>query len=286
MDFIRDLWASLVAGARDRTTNPLSISFVISWCLWNYKFFLILFGEVSTWEKLDAIALMYPHRPSTYCGAALLYPLLSALVYVFIYPVVSMVPIWAYRTYQIWTANLVKRVEKARVLSQADAIELTRRHEREKTELEAQLNSLSVEVRQLQNALREAEEQVKPVDEPNSVVGTSETTEPSGKATEHPISTNEASSTDPDQDVPSLDATRIKLILNLSNRSVPARAKMIADAMSQNFSLVDADLKSLQKDRLVDTSQMPGGGLGWELTPRGRKIAVRLLKDAELRRRL
>jgi ABC-type sulfate transport system permease component len=114
VDTLKDIWASLVAGVRDRTTNPLSVAFVLSWCLWNYKFFIIVFGDDSTALRLKSLEEMYPHVQETYMGAALLYPVLSAFAYVFLYPVVGMVAVWVYRKYQVTTANLVKNAERAR----------------------------------------------------------------------------------------------------------------------------------------------------------------------------
>lgn len=277
MDTLKDLWASLVAGIRDRTTNPLTISFVISWCLWNFKFFVVLFGDGTAAERLDAIAAMYPHEQSTYYGNALLYPIASALAYVFVYPVVSLAAIGAYRTYQVWTANLVKRVEKSRVLSKADATELTRIHEREKTALEEQLASLSIQVASLRRALSEAEDQASKANAevPAKVMSTASPSTPGSLELPKP-GPDAAFKLPPTAEGTTgnttLSGTERALLLKLSEWSQSVRAKSIADAMDRNYSLVDANLKSLKEKGLAEDS-----GSGWVLTQSGRTLAVKLL---------
>jgi len=132
MDALKDIWASLVSGLRDRTTNPLTVSFAFSWAVWNYKFFIVLYGDETGTEKLAAIEKLYPPVEAAWQGRAFLFPLITASFYVFLYPLIGMLAIWVYRKYQVVTSNMVKSVEKTRTLSQEEAAIITRRHERER----------------------------------------------------------------------------------------------------------------------------------------------------------
>lgn len=70
----------------DRLSNPLLGSFILSWCLWNYKFLVILFSAASvttTFKLVDSTAF-----PDTYTvfTQGLAFPMLTAMAYIFIYP--------------------------------------------------------------------------------------------------------------------------------------------------------------------------------------------------------
>lgn len=275
MDTLKDIWASLVAGVRDRTTNPLTLSFILSWSLWNYKFFVILFEDTGSAERLNAIAAMYPHEGATYLGEALLYPLASALVYVFVYPVVSMLPIGVYRKYQVWTANLVKRVEKSRVLTQAEATELTRRHEREKTTMEKEMVSHAEELTQLRNALKDAEEQISklkassPIEKPNAEPGKAQGLNLPSPAPDPNFALPTTASP-----IANLRATIAK---NLSQYTGPISLDALASNLRVNPLIVKSELHAMVKESLARDEPHRG----WSLTSDGEKLALDLLLNSE-----
>lgn len=62
MDTISDAINSVKASLYERISNPLLSSFVISWCIWNYKFVLVaLSSSMGTVQKLDYIKTsLYP----------------------------------------------------------------------------------------------------------------------------------------------------------------------------------------------------------------------------------
>ena len=81
-----DLLKSAKAQITERLASPLISSFVISWCLWNYKFFVVLFSKASVSETF---ALVNTHVfPTTWAmwGFGLIFPLLTTAIYIFGYP--------------------------------------------------------------------------------------------------------------------------------------------------------------------------------------------------------
>jgi hypothetical protein len=61
-------------------------SFVVSWCLWNYRFLVILFSDTTltqTFSQIDASCF-----PDTWAVfyRGVLFPLLTSLAYIFVYP--------------------------------------------------------------------------------------------------------------------------------------------------------------------------------------------------------
>lgn len=71
----------------ERLSSPLIGSFVISWCLWNFKFIVILLSKENVSETFRLIdTLVFPTADSVF-QRGLLYPLLSACAYIFLYPI-------------------------------------------------------------------------------------------------------------------------------------------------------------------------------------------------------
>jgi predicted transcriptional regulator len=70
----------------ERLSSPLLGAFSISWCVWNWKFLVILFSNNSattTFELVEKIA--FPDLSSVLLRGLFL-PLLTSLAYVFVYP--------------------------------------------------------------------------------------------------------------------------------------------------------------------------------------------------------
>lgn len=70
----------------ERLASPLIGSFVISWCLWNYKFLVILFSAASvsqTFRLVDSVA--FPDISSLLVKGIFL-PALTSAAYIFAYP--------------------------------------------------------------------------------------------------------------------------------------------------------------------------------------------------------
>lgn len=83
---INDLLTSAKDSIMERLASPLLGSFVLAWGLWNYKFMVILLSAASvttTFHLIDTIA--FPDLSTTLLRG-ILYPFISALGYVFVYP--------------------------------------------------------------------------------------------------------------------------------------------------------------------------------------------------------
>jgi len=83
---VDEILKSAKAQISERIASPLIGSFAISWCLWNYKFLVILFSSASvsqTFALIDTIA--FPTSWSLALNGVLL-PTLTAVAYIFAYP--------------------------------------------------------------------------------------------------------------------------------------------------------------------------------------------------------
>lgn len=170
METIKDLWASLVAYAHERGTNPLTSAFMLTWAAWNYKLFIVLFSDETSFKKFDAIAELYPRSderclltnalcmpPDAFWGGAFLYPALTTLFYVFAYPFITSWVVTFYRRQQVQIANKLKTVEGERVRTVDEVSQMVRRFENRIKHSEEEANSARQELADTRTALQAAE---------------------------------------------------------------------------------------------------------------------------------
>ncbi|MFN5166116.1 MAG: hypothetical protein ACK5JG_12330 [Pseudomonadota bacterium] len=70
----------------ERLASPLIGGFLVSWCLWNWKFLVILFSDAGVTQTFTLIhTFVFPDTASI-ITKGILYPLLTTLIYVFVYP--------------------------------------------------------------------------------------------------------------------------------------------------------------------------------------------------------
>lgn len=70
----------------ERAVSPLFGSVLISWGIWNYKFVLLVFSGIAITEKYRLIdEVLFSNWQQIYLRGAL-YPILTAIFYIFVYP--------------------------------------------------------------------------------------------------------------------------------------------------------------------------------------------------------
>lgn len=159
MEKFKDIWESLIAHVNERTTNPLTFSFIVSWLAWNYKFLIVLFSDLKAPEKLVLIELKYSEWNIAFQNG-FLYPLITALIYVFLYPYVTDKVVRFYRSRQISLANSVRKIEQERFLTQEDANRLRRKYEMQLTKISKAETEAQEELNNVRQALEAAEAEI------------------------------------------------------------------------------------------------------------------------------
>jgi hypothetical protein len=98
-----DLITSFKAHLYDRVTSPLLSSFLISWVLWNHRLFAVMMSsDLKILEKFYYIDhKLYPGVDEL-CFRGMLWPLLSALLLIFVYPIPAR-----------WVYEYVRKEQKA-----------------------------------------------------------------------------------------------------------------------------------------------------------------------------
>lgn len=157
----------------DRVSSPIIGSFLVSWCLWNYKFLVILFSSASvstTFSLIEKAAF-----PDTWSivGRGLLYPFLTAAVYIFLYPYPARFVYGFTQRRQRELNALRQQIENETLLSveesrriRADVVARDTKHDEE-------LDRLNTELARLRSELAAAQSSTTEV--PSAPQGTSET---------------------------------------------------------------------------------------------------------------
>lgn len=79
----------------ERLSSPIWVSFILSWCIWNYKFITVLFSNepvLKTFEIIDTI--IYPDAYHSW-GYGLIVPISTCAIYILAYP-------WVYRKVMVY----------------------------------------------------------------------------------------------------------------------------------------------------------------------------------------
>jgi chromosome segregation ATPase len=84
---MKDLLGSFGTVLGERLVNPFTASFLLSWPLWNFKFFLVFFSDADVVLKLKLLSTVVYPTPYDALFLGFLGPALTAFFYVFMYPV-------------------------------------------------------------------------------------------------------------------------------------------------------------------------------------------------------
>lgn len=158
----------------ERLLSPLLGTFVISWCAWNYRFMVILLSEESvatTFRMIETYA--FPDLASIFLRG-MLFPLLTTLAYVYIYPWPARVIFEAWRKTQLDIATIRRKYDEETPVSHAEARELRAARYAAEEELEQAQQQLA-QLRRDFNELRRAQQPGPAAVEPAPQAGPSPT---------------------------------------------------------------------------------------------------------------
>lgn len=83
---INDLITSIKANLYERVTSPLLGTFAVAWVLWNWRFMVVIFSGMTVYQKFSYVETWIFPSTESFLLFGILYPLLSALALIFIYP--------------------------------------------------------------------------------------------------------------------------------------------------------------------------------------------------------
>lgn len=150
---IDEIFKSTKAQISERIASPLIGSFSLSWCLWNYKFLVILFSNASvsqTFSLVDSVA--FPTTGSLFINGVLL-PALTAVIYIFGYPYPARFVYEFTRRRQKEINEIRQRIEDETLLTieesrkiRADIVQVEKKHQEEVDRLNIEISRIKDEV--------------------------------------------------------------------------------------------------------------------------------------------
>jgi predicted transcriptional regulator len=124
MNMISDLYKDIKIQLYERATSPLLGSFVISWCLWNYKLLLVIVSSGNALEKIAYInGVLYPDYQS-FGLYGILGPLLTTLFFIYLYPIPARYVFKYTREQQAKTKVIQQQIEDNTPLTQKESREI------------------------------------------------------------------------------------------------------------------------------------------------------------------
>jgi hypothetical protein len=229
----------------ERLNSPIIGSFVVSWCLWNYKFLVILFSSATVQQTFSLIdSLIFPNTLSI-LGRGFLFPGLTAAAYIFLYP---------------YPSNY--------------AYGFTRRRQREQNKLRQQIENETLltveESRRIRDDIVRAERKHREeLDRLNEELTRFKSTINSGDVfhkSDGPLS----------ESVPLLEKTQIELLLAIEKVGGKATEASIIESSSQSKVRTEFDLGELQRLKLLHKDyDQRDKGYKYEFTHEGRRTVVK-----------
>ncbi|MGH9426309.1 MAG: hypothetical protein ACRD2L_08405 [Terriglobia bacterium] len=164
---MENLINSIKAVLYERTASPLFGALAVSWLAWNYQVVVVLFSEMPVLQKLAHIEeKLYPTLEASVCFL-LVYPLATALLYLFVlpYPARFVHRFWRARQkelrddrLEIENASLLtveesRRIRQSVIEIQADYDDALRKSQAEAERLKDQIGERQQEIETLQKDL-------------------------------------------------------------------------------------------------------------------------------------
>lgn len=163
-----DLIKTVKAQLYDRVTSPLFSCFFISWIGWNYKFIFVLFSGMKVDEKFKYIGLyIYPDNYEIALHG-LLYPLLTTLFVIYLYPYPARYTYAFYRKRQVELKEIQQKIDDDTPLTKEEAKKIRKDAFTMNIEFEKEIEKLREENISLRSLLKENNLQREPNQMPPS----------------------------------------------------------------------------------------------------------------------
>ena len=117
METIKEIFGAIKAQLSERLANPFTGAFCIAWVIWNFRLLMVFAGKGSYREKFDYIdSTLYPDW-QYWVARGVVIPVVTAVVYLWVYPRATRWLAEDYRKQQTRANNLMKAAEGAALLS-------------------------------------------------------------------------------------------------------------------------------------------------------------------------
>jgi hypothetical protein len=159
---MEDFKKSLKAWLYDRTANPLFFTFLFSWCVWNYKLFIVAFTGNEPLQKLFLIELhLYREWWQAWCYM-LVAPALTTAFMILVYPILSQWTAVVLKTYQNRYASRLLELDNKRPVDEGEVHLLRGELVAVQSHFSEMENSKNAEISDLRKTITTLQAQISP----------------------------------------------------------------------------------------------------------------------------
>lgn len=139
---LQEITTQIKAQLYDRARSPLWGAFVLAWCAWNFRTLLILFSGDTLELKISILDSIY-QTPEIYLTKGLLYPVLSAVVFIVFYPLFARLAYWHWHNQHVKLKATQQKIEDKTPLTQEEANALRKVSLDQEINFQQQIRSLN-----------------------------------------------------------------------------------------------------------------------------------------------
>ena len=164
-----ELSKTIKAQLYERASSPLLGSFALSWLAWNYRFVIVLLSGMAAPEKFRYIdtSLYLSWEEAGLRGG--LYPLITALLLIFVYPIPARYVYEYWRKQQRALKEIQQRIDDETPLTKEEARQLRREALKASGEYEQEIERRTADIARLKELVADLEARVAlPQKEPQS----------------------------------------------------------------------------------------------------------------------
>lgn len=155
-----ELTTTIKAQLYERVSSPLLSSFAIAWCGWNYKFLLVIFSGMSSYEKITYIDMnLFPDLPAKIIYGAVL-PLLTSLFLIYVYPVPAEYIYKHVKTKQKRLKEIQQSIDDDSPISKEQARKIRRETLENQLKYEGEIDAKNSENSRLKEMISELQQQI------------------------------------------------------------------------------------------------------------------------------
>lgn len=150
-----DLAKTVKAQLYERVSSPLLGAFTISWVVWNYRFVLLLLSSMPIADKFSYIDNNIFSSPDTIFLRGSLYPILTSLLLIFVYPIPAKFVYGYWRKRQRELKEIQQRIDDETPLTRDEARELRQETLKATLDFEQEIERRLAEISRLKEVIKE-----------------------------------------------------------------------------------------------------------------------------------
>jgi len=137
----------------ERITSPFYGTFILTWLIWNWRILYLTFFISEDKIKVDKISYIIANFSEI--KYLILFPLITTIILISIFPLVTTRAYWIYLMYEQWKLNKRNEVQKKELLTLEQSINLREQIKSQEKRFEELLDDKNLKIKQLELQLKE-----------------------------------------------------------------------------------------------------------------------------------